>query len=338
MRTVADLNHPGVVPHFHVDGESARRLNDLIVVVVAGAEHRHAAGHAPLTERDVLGAIIRMESTICCLFGTALLRLWRGRRELSVFRVGDERRAFFEPAPDDPERVVVARRVGGDETLLLAEDITKRRGVHRVAECGVGIALEQLSGGSLHVAQFLVGQHRAALQLIRPLQRCGGIVLPRPRQVGMTIGSARRCVTGHYGRSAFRPGRLAEQVHAGQRHRNSQGNEHGRDETSLKHRPLQFLRLSGRTHARKYGHHHTSGLPKRGLPTSGFPGPPKGGHYDSCHWARLKADTRHWVRLKADTRRDPPKGGHYCCLEPVRTLAAASFSSIRAPARIPFRP
>ena len=50
VRTIRNRDHPSVVPHLHVYRHVRRRLDDLIVVVVAGAEHRDAAGDATFAE------------------------------------------------------------------------------------------------------------------------------------------------------------------------------------------------------------------------------------------------------------------------------------------------
>ncbi len=181
MRTVVGGNHPRVVPHFHVDGDGRRRLDDLIVVVVAGAEHRHAAGHAAFAERDVLGSVEGVQPTALCRCRPALLGVGGQRGNLPVRRVANQRGPVFEPPADDPERVVVAGRgVAGLEALLFPEDVAKRGEINRVAERGVAVAAEQLGRLLLDLPHLGVGQRRTTGQFIGPLQRRRGVMLPGP--------------------------------------------------------------------------------------------------------------------------------------------------------------
>jgi hypothetical protein len=182
---------------------SGRRLRDLVVVVVAGAEHRHVAGDAALAEGDVLRAVERVILAVGGVLRLARLGLGGLGRQLAARRVGDQRGAVLEPPADDPERVVIAgRRVARREALLLAEDVVQGRDVDRIAEGRVAVAVEQLAGGGRQVLHFGVGQRGATRELVGALERGGGVVFPDAGDVGVAVGGARRHVFG------FRGGRL----------------------------------------------------------------------------------------------------------------------------------
>ena len=242
MRTVRGRNHPAVVPHLHVHRHMSRRLDDLVVVVVASADHRHVAGDAAFTERDVFGSVERVRLSTLGHFLLPLLRVRRDRWQLAAGRTGDERGPVFEPPSDNPEGVVIAGGgIPGLEPLFLAEHVVQRGGVDGVAECGVTIAVEQLGCRLLDVLQLFVRERRPAGEFIRPLQRCGRVVLPDARQIGMSIrGPGRRPPLACLG-----CGGLTGECDSCQRNRADESDDHPQvRETSWIHVPLLFIRTT----------------------------------------------------------------------------------------------
>ena len=187
MRTVADRNHSGIVPHLHVDRDVLGRLHDLVIVVVPGSHHRDAARNAPKAHSDVFRTVVRMQPTaLGCRF-PSLLRTIGQRRKSPVLGVGDERGSIVELAVHEPEMVVVAGGVGRFEFVVLAQCGEK----DAVAEGSVRVSVEELSGVSFQVLDFLIGEKLAAFQLFWTFERRRRIMRPHAGQVDMAVRSAR---------------------------------------------------------------------------------------------------------------------------------------------------
>ena len=96
MRTSVEPNHPGFVVHLHCDGDQPAALDNLIVVVVRLRQHRRTGGakqNAALAKKPVFGAIGRMQRLAGVKRIISFLRRGRERRNSSVGRIHDERRA-----------------------------------------------------------------------------------------------------------------------------------------------------------------------------------------------------------------------------------------------------
>src|SRR5688572_7865294 len=101
MRTAIERNDTRLVHHLIANRDKAWPLRDVVAVAVDRRHHR--AGQAPCdaadVERQILWAIERtgvvaIATAACGTDGRrALLRLVRGRRDLSVFGIGDHPRA-----------------------------------------------------------------------------------------------------------------------------------------------------------------------------------------------------------------------------------------------------
>jgi hypothetical protein len=71
-------------------------------------------------------------------------------------------------------------------------DVGECREEHRIAAGEVGIrAVEQPVGAPAQVGDFRVGQRRPPLERLRPFERRGAVVQPRPLKIGMTAGAGR---------------------------------------------------------------------------------------------------------------------------------------------------
>ena len=118
MRTSIERDDTDVVDHLLANHDVVARLENLEVAVVTSAQPGHAERYAPVTERQILRAVSRVQLLVLSGRGLSLLRLGGQLRKPPIRGIGDECRAIVELAVNDPEMVVIAcGRVGGLEIL-----------------------------------------------------------------------------------------------------------------------------------------------------------------------------------------------------------------------------
>ena len=164
MRAVVDRDDAGFVSGFHEQHDVTWALNDLVVAHVARPIAPAKTRHAPrqtakrvsdigwrrgLSKRGVGGRL-------------SVPALWCDRRNASVLRIDDERRAIVELEVDHVGGAVSGVRVG------VALGVGQHRLEHAITDGEVAVAgLEQALGASSELGDLFVGQMPFALECLR---------------------------------------------------------------------------------------------------------------------------------------------------------------------------
>ena len=221
VRTAVHRDDARIVRHLAEEHHALRRLDDLVVVVVAGAHLRHAEVDAAFAEAAIFRIVLRLELS---LFGGGHQPFARSRDErgqLAVLGIGQKRRAPVLDVPLDQPEVIVVAGSGVVRSRIL--DPIERGLDDAVPEHRVAAFLGHLGGEPLDLLDFRVGQVLLAFPLPGPFERSHAVVGPVPLQIRLAVRSA-----GHLpGRRVLRSRRssLALDGNGGDgrhRHRDSQ--------------------------------------------------------------------------------------------------------------------
>ena len=187
-RPAVEGDDAGVVDHLDLDHDVVGRLQDQVVVVVAGRQHRrpHRPEHAAVVEVHVGPRVRRAALGPRGEAGVLVrLRLGRQRRKPAVGRIDDERRLpRGRGAAIEPEVVVEPRRPVLADVHALGDLGPRRRPREKRR-----VAVEDLA---LEVRHLFRRQPLPPRQLRRALQRRDRLVRVGALQIGVAPGRARR--------------------------------------------------------------------------------------------------------------------------------------------------
>ncbi len=185
VRTPIQRNNPRVMDHLHHDGDVARSLLDLVIVVVKAGHHRRTGGRpkdAAFRQRPILRTIVGMAPIGGANLRRAADRSLRQRRNLAVRWIDNQR---------SPERRNHLGPPIPPEIVVRLADVRVR------ALDGGAIVGVVLRDGRLFVSRRFGGREEGFVrEILQALERCQRDVGPVTGEIRLAVGRLGRSPVG----------------------------------------------------------------------------------------------------------------------------------------------